>query len=68
MQKRLARYDVRRWANDFIGKLEQVRLLREKLQSKRLTGNDCEKILSEYRNASRALSFLIMMGHLCPCR
>jgi trehalose 6-phosphate synthase/phosphatase len=66
MQKRLARYDVRRWANDFIGKLEQVRLLREKLQSKRLTGNDCEKILSEYRNASRALFLLDYDGTLVP--
>jgi len=60
MQRRLIRYDVHRWAYDFIDKLEQARALRENLQCKKLTESDCRTIRSKY---SRALSVLFLLDY-----
>ncbi|MDG5814488.1 bifunctional alpha,alpha-trehalose-phosphate synthase (UDP-forming)/trehalose-phosphatase [Chitinispirillales bacterium ANBcel5] len=66
MQQRLTRYDVRRWAHDFVSRLEQTRHLREKLQSHRLSKKMRDKLISEAANSSKALLMLDYDGTLVP--
>ncbi|NLD99947.1 MAG: bifunctional alpha,alpha-trehalose-phosphate synthase (UDP-forming)/trehalose-phosphatase [Fibrobacter sp.] len=64
MQKRLMRYDVRRWASDFLTKLEQVEQQRLELQSECLRGARVEELLTQVKISRRTLILLDYDGTL----
>lgn len=66
MQRRLERYDVVRWASDFIGKLYSVREAQAKNFSKLLSRKMMSKFVEQYDNASNRLIFLDYDGTLVP--
>lgn len=66
MQTRLKRYDVVKWADDFIQKLISQENDRERLKSKLLTGNRRDQILIDFGKAKKHLIFLDYDGTLVP--
>jgi trehalose 6-phosphate synthase/phosphatase len=64
MQRRLMRYDVKRWASDFINKLEQIRSLRDRLRARKLTPDKREELFYKAKNAKRSLFLLDYDGTL----
>ncbi len=63
MRRRLRRYDVGRWAGDF---LDALREGRSRLTERLLTPAVRERLLRDYRAASRRLLFLDYDGALLP--
>jgi trehalose 6-phosphate synthase/phosphatase len=66
MQARLKRYDVVKWADDFIQKLISQERERERLKSKLLSGKRTEQLLNDFRKAKKHLIFLDYDGTLVP--
>jgi trehalose 6-phosphate synthase/phosphatase len=66
MQDRLKRYDVVRWADDFLAELISVKAEQKKLQSKLLEASTKEKLLKDFKQAKRKLIFLDYDGTLVP--
>ncbi len=64
MQKRLKRYDVERWANDFINAMNKVKKEQERLRVKRIDKKTEIKIIKEYRKAKKRLIVLDYDGTL----
>lgn len=64
MQKRLARYDVRHWADTFIKQQIETRRAQESRRSKLLAGAGRERLVTEYRAAKRRLLLLDYDGTL----
>ncbi len=64
MQKRLRRYDVKRWAHDFIKSLEGVKQLQESTLTKKITKKRTERIVKAYREAENRILFLDYDGSL----
>ncbi|MFP4163954.1 MAG: bifunctional alpha,alpha-trehalose-phosphate synthase (UDP-forming)/trehalose-phosphatase [Chitinispirillaceae bacterium] len=60
MQTRLSRYDVKRWAQDFVAKLESALEIREKLKTYHLSNKNKEKLLQE---AAQSQSTLLMLDY-----
>jgi trehalose 6-phosphate synthase/phosphatase len=66
MHHRLARYDIRKWGNDFIAELQEVTKLQEDAQARFLGQKTRKQILAEYRQARKRLIFLDYDGTLVP--
>jgi trehalose 6-phosphate synthase/phosphatase len=66
MQARLKRYDVVKWADDFIQKLIPEESDTEKIKSKLLNENRIEELLDVFKKAKKRLIFLDYDGTLVP--
>ena len=66
MQERLKRYDVIRWADDFLGELAGVLEGQKKQQAKFLRQTDKDRIISNFALARRRILFLDYDGTLVP--
>ena len=66
MQKRLQRYTVDRWANDFIDKLSNIEKPNYEPSIRRLTPHMKIKLLDDYANSSERLILLDYDGTLVP--
>ncbi|WP_273567285.1 bifunctional alpha,alpha-trehalose-phosphate synthase (UDP-forming)/trehalose-phosphatase [Maribacter halichondriae] len=64
LQKRLERYDVERWANDFMNSLRGQKDRDAANVSKRMTDSRLSTVLEEYRKAKKRLLFLDYDGTL----
>ncbi len=66
MQKRLKRYNVSRWANDFVQELLSMVTMQRRYYAKLLTHQVTQKLLDDYRLAERRLILLDYDGTLVP--
>lgn len=66
MRDRLRRYNVVRWAEDFVESLASIKQLQSQLEARKLTAKLEEKLISEYRGAERRLLLLDYDGTLIP--
>ncbi len=67
MQKRLKRYDVTKWANDFVNALvENTRVTRDSLSKKFLDPELYKKLVSEYRGSKNRIVIVNYDGTLVP--
>ncbi len=65
MQNRLKRYDVTKWADDFIQKLLSIREEQKRFNAK-LLGNYSEQLINDFKKAKRRLILLDYDGTLVP--
>ena len=66
MQDRLKRYNVVRWAHDFMDRLQAVCDYREELSARRVSPSIQKKLIKDYRNAKQRLLLLDYDGTLIP--
>jgi len=66
MQNRLQRYNIIRWANDFIDKLMQMKELQQELCGERLTKERKEMLIYDYARSRQRLILLDYDGTLVP--
>jgi len=66
MQKRLRRYDVVRWANEFMDKLLYTKKLQREMEEKALTYEMQRKLASDFQESDKALLLLDYDGTLVP--
>ena len=66
MQRRLRRYNVTRWARDFLSCLVGMREIQTPLESKLLSIDATREILDQYQSSERPLLFLDYDGTLTP--
>jgi trehalose 6-phosphate synthase/phosphatase len=66
MQRRLKRYDVTRWADDFIRSLLELRETQSRIQAQLLGSADRQEIIERYRQSRRRALFLDYDGTLTP--
>lgn len=64
MQERMRRYNVSRWAQDFMHRLESTKELQREMHATLLTDEIKEKLLVDYRRSKRRLIFLDYDGTL----
>ncbi|MDP2180992.1 MAG: bifunctional alpha,alpha-trehalose-phosphate synthase (UDP-forming)/trehalose-phosphatase [Actinomycetota bacterium] len=64
MQRRLRRYTVQRWAEDFLGRLQEIKLTQVGFGAHLLDEWATERMLTEFRDASRRLLLLDYDGTL----
>jgi trehalose 6-phosphate synthase/phosphatase len=64
LQNRLKRYNIEKWANDFINSLKSVRALQKKYYAKKITAVIEEKIINDYKKAASRILFLDYDGTL----
>ena len=66
MQRRLQRYDVVRWVDDFLELLKQAKQGQESLDATRITKEIREQMIQHYRRSNRRLLLLDYDGTLVP--
>jgi trehalose 6-phosphate synthase/phosphatase len=66
MQRRLKRYNVSRWANDFLTTLVGMREVQSRVESKLLSNAAKQEMLERYKRSHRRLFFLDYDGTLTP--
>jgi len=66
MQKRLRRYDVLRWADEFTDKLLYTKQLQREMEEKILSYELKEKLASDFQKSTKALLLLDYDGTLVP--
>ena len=66
MRERLKRYDVVRWAQDFIERLLQIKKKQEEMSTKKLSREAEEKLVKDYVNSEKRLLLLDYDGTLIP--
>jgi trehalose 6-phosphate synthase/phosphatase len=66
MQKKLRKYDVVRWAGEFIDKLEKIHLRQRDIKRKYLSQCQADEIVLAFRKAARKLIVLDYDGTLVP--
>jgi trehalose 6-phosphate synthase/phosphatase len=66
MQERLRRYDVRRWAEDFLDRLADTKERQGGFYAKTLTSEDRGALVEAYRGSRRRLLLLDYDGTLAP--
>ncbi|MBW2038937.1 MAG: bifunctional alpha,alpha-trehalose-phosphate synthase (UDP-forming)/trehalose-phosphatase [Deltaproteobacteria bacterium] len=64
MQKRLQRYNVRRWAEDFVERLLFIKAIQREMCARVLTPQMKQKLVSDYRKGERRLLLLDYDGTL----
>jgi len=64
LQERLKRYNVEKWANDFMDSLHGQKNIDETNVSKKLTSGRCNTILKAFKSAKKRLIFLDYDGTL----
>lgn len=68
LQNRLKRYNIEKWAKDYLNSLEGVGKLREKYYAKKITDTIEEKIINDYKKAASRILFLDYDGTLVGFR
>lgn len=66
MQQRLQRYDVIRWATEFLNQLVEMKQIQQRFKAKLLTLSTKKLILERFRNARQRLVLLDYDGTLVP--
>lgn len=66
MQKRIQRYNVERWANDFVETLSLTKKLQKKLSTKKLAHKLKRKLIGDSHKSKKRLFFLDYDGTLSP--
>ncbi|GAJ11278.1 unnamed protein product, partial [marine sediment metagenome] len=66
MQKRLKRYNIVRWAEEFIDRLLETKKLQEELHAKILIFGLREKLLKDYHKSKKRLLLLDYDDTLVP--
>ncbi len=66
MQRRLRRYDLKKWYTDFMDNLEDVKKLQKDYLSKKISPGSSDKIIANYQHASSRLIVLDYDGTLFP--
>ena len=66
MQRRLRRYNVSRWADDFLSTLMAMKEVQQRVESKLLSASATRAILAQYKSSQRRLLFLDYDGTLAP--
>jgi trehalose 6-phosphate synthase/phosphatase len=66
MQKRIASYDVFKWADDFISTLKDVKNTQERLSAKMLHESERKKMISKFKKSKSRLLLLDYDGTLVP--
>jgi trehalose 6-phosphate synthase/phosphatase len=66
MQTRLSRYDVVRWADEFVEKLLQAKRLEREMEEKALTYEMQRELIGDFRASNKALLLLDYDGTLVP--
>jgi len=66
MQRRLRRYDVRRWAQDFLDTLTATSESQEEMRTRTLTAQVRRKLIKGFQQANRRLLLLDYDGTLVP--
>lgn len=64
MKKRLKRYNLERWANEFISKLEGVKKIQESTLTRKVSETKRNQIITAYRKAEKRILFLDYDGTL----
>jgi len=64
MQERLRRYDVFKWAKDFVNALQKARKVQTEFLAKKITEEISREIVGRYKKASRRAIFLDYDGTL----
>ena len=64
LQKRLKRYDVEKWATDFLNSLEKVKQKEETYRAKKITEKSQDKIVEEICQSDNRIFFLDYDGTL----
>jgi trehalose 6-phosphate synthase/phosphatase len=64
LQKRLKRYNVEKWAEEFLKSLDATNQMKEIFVSKKLSSEDIDGIVSQYKNAKKRLVLLDYDGTL----
>lgn len=64
LQKRLKRYNIEKWATDFLNTLDKVRQNEQKFLAKKLTGTNMSKITDELKSSNNRIFFLDYDGTL----
>ena len=64
LQKRLKRYDVEKWAEEFFKSLHATNQMQEVVVSKKMTSNDENVIMEQFQNAKKSLILLDYDGTL----
>ena len=64
MKRRLQRYDVHRWANEFMEKLYEIKELQQTYSARKITPSEVEKIKSDFCQAQKRIEFLDYDGTL----
>lgn len=64
MQKRLSRYDVNKWATDFIGELCSIKRSESMMNAKNLSPKMREKLIDSYHQSERRMLFFDYDGTL----
>ncbi len=66
MQKRLQHYDVRRWADDFIGRLLDTRKIQGQMEAEALNEEAKAELVSDFKKGNQRLLLLDYDGTLVP--
>ena len=66
MQNRLRRYDVKRWAGDFLGALVGAREMQKRIEAKLLSPAERSEFMRQFKAARRRVLFLDYDGTLTP--
>lgn len=66
MRGRLERYDVKRWAHDFMDRISHIKEIQKQLISKGLSQSRRNKMLQSYARSKKALFLLDYDGTLMP--
>ncbi len=64
LQKRLKRYDIEKWATDFLSALDKVRQNEQKYLAKKLTEANKNRIIEELKESNNRIFFLDYDGTL----
>lgn len=64
MQKRLKRYDITRWARDFMDSLGNIKIIRDKMHSIEISIDAMNKLTSKYKKRKNCLFLLDYDGSL----
>jgi trehalose 6-phosphate synthase/phosphatase len=66
MQRRLQRYDIRKWASDFLNSLDYIKGQQDRLYSKKIGGTLEKDLVSDYKRSKKRLLLLDYDGTLKP--
>ncbi len=66
LQKRLKRYNVEKWANDFMDALEATKTNAKKYSLKKLTSSIKKELLIDFQNAKNRILYIDYDGTLAP--
>jgi trehalose 6-phosphate synthase/phosphatase len=68
MQERIRRYDVMKWAGDFLENIRRTKDIQQEMYSRKLRGELRKKLISDYSRSGRRLILLDYDGTLVPIR